>query len=108
MKLIFASIATGILVVVGLFITLLFVRALFRDNASTMFALYVFAWPMWFLRLWPGISSTAAAWLSLAIGMLLDILLVSVVAYSVLRAIVSRHKRSTSSTSALPPQAPTF
>ena len=108
MKLIFASIATGIVVVVGLFITLLFVRALFRDNASTMLVTWLFVWPVWLVRRWPGISSTAAVWLSLAIGMLLDILLVSVVAYFVLRAIISKHKRSTSSANALRPQAPTF
>ena len=105
MRLIFASVATGVIVTAGIFITVLFVRALFKDDASVTFALWFFWWPICFMRLLPGISDKALLWLSLAIGMLLDVVFISVVTYCVLRLIVSRHKRARS---AIPPQAPTF
>ena len=105
MKLVFASFATGLLVTASIFITVLFVRALFKDDASVTFALWFFWWPICFMRLLPGISDNTLLWLSLAIGMLLDIVFISLVTYCVLRAIVSRQKRARS---AIPPQAPTF
>ena len=104
MKLLFASFATGILVTAGVFITVLFVRALFKDDASVTFALWFFWWPISFMRLLPGVSDNALLWLSLAMGMLLDIVIISFVTYGVLRAIISRQKR----THAIPPQPPTF
>ena len=105
MKLLLASLATGIFVTVGVFFTVLFVRALFKDDASVMFLLWVFWWPIWFLRCVPGISVNALTWVSLAIGMVLDTLFISLGIYCLLRAIVSRRKRAPST---LPPQAPTF
>lgn len=105
MKLIFASVATGILVTTSIFITVLFVRALFKDDASITFALWFFGWPICFLRLLPAVSDRALIWLSLATGMLLDMVFISLVTYSVLRAIVSRQKRVRVVT---PPQPPTF
>jgi hypothetical protein len=105
MKLLFASLATGILVTAGILIIVLFVRALFKDDASVMFALWFFWWPICFMRLLPGISDKALLWPSLAIGMLLDIVFISFVTYCLLTAIVSRQKRACS---ASPPQAPTF
>jgi hypothetical protein len=105
MKLIFASFATGIFVTASIFMTIVFVRALFKDDASVMFALWVFGWPICFMSSLPGISDHALIWLSLGMGMLLDSVFISGVTYCVLRAIVSRQKRARS---ALPPQAPTF
>jgi len=105
MKLIFASLATGIFVTVSIFMAIVFVRALFKDDASVMFALWVFGWPICFMSSLPGISDHALIWLSLAMGMLLDSVFISGVTYGVLRAIVSRQKRARST---LPPQAPTF
>ena len=103
MKLLLSSIATGIAVTAGTFITVLFVRALFRDQVSVMFALWFFAWPIWFLRTVPGISLKALTWLSLAIGMLLDVVFISFATYCVLRLVIRRQKRARIS----PPQAPT-
>jgi hypothetical protein len=105
MKLVLASLATGVLVTVGIFITLVFVRALFRDHVSVMFAAWIFVWPIYFVRLLPAVSETALIWLSLAMGILLDTLFFSFVAYCVLRAIVSRQKRVRG---AIPPEPPTF
>jgi hypothetical protein len=105
MKLLLASFATGILITAGIFITLLFVRALFKDEASVTFAVWFFLWPIWFLRCLPGISDKALPWLSLTLGMLLDIVFISFVTYGVLRMIVSRQKRTRKAT---PPPAPTF
>ena len=105
MKLRFASFATGIFVTAGAFITVLFVRALFKDDASVTFALWFFWWPISFMRLLPGVSDSALLWLSLAMGMLLDIVFISLVTYCVLRAIDSRQKRARSG---IPPQPPTF
>ena len=94
MKLFLASLATGILVTVGTFIAVLFARALFKNNVSVMFALWFFWWPVWFLRYLPGIPVNALVGLSLAVGMLLDIVFISFGTYCVLRAIVSRRKPS--------------
>jgi len=105
MKLLFASLATGIFVTGGIFMTIVFVRALFKDDASVMFALWVFGWPICLMPSLPGISDRALVWISLAMGMLLDTVIISGVTYCVLRAIVSRQKRARS---ALPPQSPTF
>src|ERR1044072_2410031 len=105
MKLIFASFAIGIFVTASIFMTIVFVRALFKDDASVMFALWVFGWPICFMPALPGISDHALIWLSLAMGMLLDSVFISGVTYCVLRAIVARKKRACST---LPPQAPTF
>lgn len=105
MKLLFASFATGILITAGVFITVLFVRAFFKDDASVTFALWFFGWPISFMRLLPGVSVNALIWLSFAIGILLDMVFISFVTYGVLRAIVSRQKRTRP---AIPPQPPTF
>jgi CHASE1-domain containing sensor protein len=105
MKLLLASFASGILVTIGILGAVLFLRALFRDEASVMFALWLFGWPMWLLRCLPGISAQSLVWLSLAIGLVLDALLISLGIYFVLRMIVSRIKRAPA---AVPPQPPTF
>ena len=105
MKLLFASFATGILVTIGIFITVLFWRALFKDDASVMFALWFFCWPIRFMCLLPGVSDRALLWLSFVMGMLLDIVLISLITYGLLRTIVSRQKRTRT---ALPPQTPTL
>src|SRR5215510_1396469 len=105
MKLYFASVATGIAVIISILITVVFVRALFRDDASVMFAAWFFGWPSCFIGLLPGIPANALTWISLATGTLLDMVLVSGVTYCVLKAIVSRQKRTHT---AVPPQAPTF
>ena len=105
MKLLFASFATGILITIGTFIAVLFVRALFKDDASVMFALWFFWWPICFVRLLPGLSNSGLIWLTLAVGMLLDILLFSFGIYFVLRVIVSRLKPTPTPD---PPQAPIF
>jgi hypothetical protein len=105
MKLFLASLATGILVTVGILMTVLFVRAFLKDDASVMFFLWFFAWPFWFMRVLPGISQSALIWLSLAIGVVLDIVFISLATYCVLRAIVSRQKRARN---AIPPQPPAF
>jgi hypothetical protein len=105
MKLLLASIATGIAITAGLFTIVLFVRALFRDQVSVTFALWFFLWPVEFLRVVPGISTNALVWLSLAMGLLLDVVFISVGTYCVLRIIVRRQKRARIP---LPPQAPTF
>ena len=105
MKLLLASFATGIFVTVGMLITVLFVRALFKDEGSVIFALWVFGWPICFMRFLPGVSEQGLIWFSLALGMLLDIVFISAGTYCVLRAIVSRLKRSPG---AIPPQPPTF
>ena len=94
MKLLLASFATGIVITTGLFITVVFVRALFRDEASVMIALWVFAWPVWFLRRVPAIPLNSLIWLSFAIGMLLDAVFISIGTYCVLRVIVRRRKRA--------------
>ena len=105
MKLLFASLATGILVTSGIFITALFVRALFKDDASVMFGLWFFLWPICFVRLLPVVSDDSLLWVSLAMGLLLDMVFISFVTYCVLRAIVSRQKPARST---IPPQPPTF
>ena len=105
MKLLVASFATGILVTIGIFITLVFVRALFRDDASVMFAAWIFVWPICFMRLLPATPDSTLIWISLAMGVLLDTLFISFVVYCVLRAIASRQKRLRG---AIPPQPPTF
>jgi len=104
MKLLLASLATGIAVTVGLFITVLFVRALFRGHASMTFALWFFVWPIWFVRMVPGVSVNTLGWLSLALGILLDALFISLVTYCLLRFILPKQKRERIP----PPQAPTF
>lgn len=101
LKLLLASLATGILVTSGMFITALFVRALFKDDASVMFALWFFLWPICFVRF--VVSDDVLLWVSLATGLLLDMLFISFVTYCVLRTIVSRQKRT-----CVPPQPPTF
>lgn len=105
MKLLLASFATGILVTVGIFISVLFVRALFKDDASMTFIIWFFGWPMCFMYLLPAVSDSARPWLTLAIGMLLDTVFISFVIYFVLRAIVSRQKRVRGAT---PPEPPAF
>lgn len=105
MKLLLASFATGTFVTAGIFITVLFVRALFKDDASVTFALWFFWWPICFIRLLPAVSDSARLWLSLAMGMFLDMVFISFVTYCVLRAIVSRQKRVRD---AIPPEPPTF
>ena len=105
MKLLFASIATGILINGGIFITVLFVRALFKDDYSVMFLLWFFGWPICFMRPVPGLSDHGMLWFSLGIGMLLDIVFISLATYCLLRAIVSRLKRDSI---AIPPQPPTL
>src|ERR1700754_2277682 len=105
MKLFLISLATGIFVTVGILITVLFVRALFKDDASVMFFLWFFGWPIWIMRCVPGISTSALIWISLAIGIVLDTLFFSLATYFVLRAIVSRQKRTRN---AIPPQPPAF
>ena len=105
MKLLFASVATSIVVTSGIFMTVLFVRALFKDEASVTFAVWFFGWPLCFLPLLPALSDSARVWLSLALGMLLDMVFISLVIYCVLRAIVSRQKRVRDTT---PPEPPTF
>ena len=105
MKLFLASFATGILVTIGILGAVLFLRALFRDEASVMFALWLFGWPMWLLRFLPGISAQSLVWLSLAIGLVLDTVLISLGIYFVLKVIISRIKRAPG---AVPPQPPTF
>jgi hypothetical protein len=105
-KLLFASFATGIVITAGVFITLLFVRALFKDEASVRVVLWVFGWPIFFLCRLPGLSGRGSDLaLALAMGILLDILSISLATYFVLRAIVSRQTRTRS---AVPPQPPTF
>jgi hypothetical protein len=105
MKLAFASAVTGIVITVAIFITVLFLRVLLRDNASVIFALWFFGWPILVMPCIGGISETGRIWLSLAIGMLLDTVFISLAVYGLLRLIVSRRKRARV---ALPPQAPTF
>src|ERR1044072_6843894 len=85
MKLLFASIATGIFVTASIFMTIVFVRALFKDDASVMFALWVFGWPICFMSCLPAIPDHALIWLSLAMGMILDSVFISTVTYFVLR-----------------------
>lgn len=104
MKLLFGSFATGILITLGIFIAVLFVRALFRDEAAVMFALWFFGWPMCFIGLLPGVSDRALIWVSLATGMVLDMVIISLMTYGVLRVIVARQKRVRGAT---PPQPPT-
>lgn len=104
MKLLLGSFATGIFITIGIFITVLFVRALFKDEASVMFALWFFGWPMCFVSLFPGLSDRGLIWLSLATGMLLNMVIISLVTYGVLRVIVARQKRARGAT---PPQPPT-
>ena len=104
MKLLLASFATGSLATIGLFIALMFVRALLRDEVSVTVGLWIFAWPVWLLRYVPGISEKALPWVSLGTGMLLDIVFISLVTYGLLRLIVSKRKPAPST----PPQAPTF
>lgn len=105
MKRLLASVGTGIFVNVGIFLTLLFVRALFRVDAPGMFLWWLFGWPVFVVRLVPGISLSSLVWISLALGMLLNIVFVSIAVYILLRAINSRIKRANS---VLPPKAPTF
>src|SRR6185503_339990 len=105
MKLLLVSFATGILVTAGIFITVLFVRALFKDDVSVMFLAWFFWWPICFLRFLPGISDKALIWLSLVAGVLLDIVFISLAIYCVLKMIVFRQKRPRNTT---PPPAPTF
>src|SRR5262249_13817304 len=100
-----ASFATGILVTLGTFIALLFARVLFRDTVT--FGLWIFAWPVWFLRYLPGIPYNTLIWLSLAVGMLLDVFLISFVTYCVLRVIASQRNRARIPIPP-PPQPPTF
>ena len=104
LKLVVASIATGILVTTATFITVLFVRALFKDAVSVTFALWFFWWPIWFLRYLPGIDDVLL-WVSLAMGILLDMVFISIATYLVLRAILSRQKRVRAAT---PPEPPNF
>lgn len=105
MKLRLASLATGLSVTLWIIITVLFVRALFKDNASVTFLVWFLAWPLWIVRCVPGIPANAMIWVSLAIGFVLDILFISLATYFVLRAIVSRQKRARI---AMPPQPPAF
>lgn len=107
MKLRLISLAIGIFITVGIFFTVLFVRALFKDDVSTMFLMWVFWWPVWIMRRVPGISPNVLVWVSLAIATLLNIAVISFATYFVLRAIVSRRKRTQVST-AIPPQPPAF
>ncbi len=105
MKLLFASFVIGILVTAGTFITVLFVRALFRDDASVTFALWFFWWPICLMRLLPGLSNSNLIWLSLATGMVLDVLFISFVTFGLLKVVLSRRQQARG---AIPPQAPTF
>lgn len=105
MKLLFASFASGTLVTAGIFITVLFVRALFKDDVSITFALWFFWWPIRFMCLLPGVSDRGLLWLSLTMGILLDMVFISFLIYGVLRAMISRQQRARH---AVPPQTPTF
>jgi hypothetical protein len=92
-------------VTVGLFFAVVFVRALFKDDASVTIAMWFFWWPICFMWRLPGISNNTLVWLSLVVGVLLDIAFISFVTYCVLRAIMSRQHRAHG---AIPPQPPTF
>jgi len=69
-------------------------------------ALWLFWWPMYFIGCLPGISNNALIWLSLAVGVLMDIVFISVVTYFALGAIISRQRRARIVIP--PPQPPTF
>lgn len=75
-----------------------------KDAVSVTFGLWFFWWPICFLRFVPGIDN-ALLWVSLAMGILLDMLFISLATYFVLRAIVSRQKRVRAAT---PPEPPNF
>lgn len=105
MKIFIASLATGIFVTLGSLLTLIFIRALLRDEVTGMIAMYIFFWPVRFVLYFPHLSTMAQVWISLALGILLDIVIVSLLTYFVLRTFASRRKRVSTS---MPPQAPTF
>lgn len=105
-RLLFASLGTGVFVTTGLFITLLFIRALFKTGVAVTVALWLFWWPIYFMPCLPGVSDIGLVWLSLAVGLLLDVVFISFVTYFVLKAIVSRQRRAR--TVIPPPQPPTF
>ena len=105
-KLLFASFGTGVVITTAIFITLLFVRALFKTAAALTVILWLFWWPMHFIGCLPGISNNALIWLSLAVGVLMDIVFISVVTYFALGAIISRQRRARIVIP--PPQPPTF
>jgi len=107
MKLFLASLGIGIIVPASLFSVVLFVKVLFpgTSTATAMFALYTFCWPIIFIRYIPGLTTTTMIVISFALGTLVDIVVVSLLAYFIFRATLTRRALGRVIT---PPQPPPF
>ena len=108
MKLILASIGTGIVILFSLLMALLLTKIVFPDGGTerAIIALYIFCWPIALIRYFPGLSVQAMLGLSFAIGTLLNVAMVSVVAYLILRKTLT--KRTLVGAAPSPPNPPSF
>jgi len=104
MKLFFASVGLGLLALVFLVFSTLFVRALFRGTFLEGATVWVFIWPMPIL-LWyaPRLAGVATIF---SISLITELLLLSLLANLVLRVIQKSRRRRTQIMN--PPEPPTF
>ena len=104
-KLFLLSLGVGILVKVFLLGGLLFLGSLFRETRDSMgmFLVYSIAWPIIVIRYLPGITATAAVVISFVLATVLDVIIVTVVTYLILKATLAKRSRLNA-----PPQPPAF
>lgn len=106
-KLFLASLGIGILVTVFLLGSLLFLRALFPETRTSMgvFWMYTCCWPIVLIRYFPGLTVTAMVVLSFVLATVLDVIILAVVTYLILKATLAKRARGRLEA---PPQPPTF
>jgi hypothetical protein len=85
MKRFFASLGVGVLIPALLVAFILTLKILFPGTTSGMFMLWFFVWPMpLFFRVFPGLGTETNALLAFAIGTVVDIALLTFLAYRAL------------------------
>ena len=105
MKLFFMSLGVGVLIPGFLFIALLMVKVLFPGTNTSRVGLWVFTWPIAFIHRFESLSIEAALLLSFGVGTLVDIAAITLVAYVIFNAKLSKRARAGS---ASPPPPPAF
>jgi len=96
MKLFFASLGVGLLILASLIVLMLALKILVPGTTSGMFLLWFFVWPLpVFVRLFPTLSQLGVGLLSFAVGTFLDVVILTYAAFSVLKRKPRRNTPST-------------
>jgi uncharacterized membrane protein YhdT len=104
-KLFLLSLGVGILVKVFLLGGLLVLGSLFRETRDSMgmFLVYSIGWPIVVIRYLPGLTATAMVVISFVLASVLDVIILTVVTYLILKAMLAKRSRLKA-----PPRPPTF